>query len=641
MIQLQKITKSFGSRVLFDKLTFQFPEREKIALFGSNGAGKSTLLNIICGLEAADSGEVVKPADARIGYLPQIPNQNPEKSILAECLTGAREIHKLEKKMQELEARLIENDENIFQQYEYVSSRYRLLGGYKLESEASRILKGLGFGDEVFGNPPSSLSGGWRMRLELAKIFLDKPDLLVLDEPTNHLDMPSLVWVESFIKNYEGTVLLVSHDKKLLNVIPTTIVHLLHGDIQVYKGNFDAFVEERDRRMADLLQQKSLLSRRREQMERFVERFGAKATKASQAQSRVKMIAKIRDLESEINIPDEDRKVQIKIPEVKPTGRISYEIKEGSIGYKTTLFSNLSLLIERGSRIAVIGANGVGKSTLIKTIAGEISPLKGEFIPGYQCKTGYFAQNQAEKLDGSLTVLNTVMADSDLGQLDSRSLLGAFLFSGEDVNKTISVLSGGEKSRVGMSVLMAQKPNFLILDEPTNHLDMSSVEALIMALSEFSGTLLFVSHDRYFVDEICTHVLVMYPDGQYLLYEGHLGDYERYAAERGLASIFDFQEKREIETPKDLKSVDYEEKKKEKRKLEKARRDLKKLEENITKLQAKVKGLDKALAEASPLDIGKLSSLSEDREKVQSELHTFEEQWLEISHEIEQSTAEE
>ncbi|MDA9951375.1 ABC-F family ATP-binding cassette domain-containing protein [Oligoflexaceae bacterium] len=626
MIQIKNLSKGYGTRVLFSELTFQFPDGEKIALFGANGAGKSTLLNILCGIETKDGGEIICPQQTRIGYLPQVPNKNPEPTILEECLTGAKEIHRLQLEMNRLEAEFAENKPSTFEQYEQVSSSFRLLGGYKVAAEGSRILKGLGFSEDIFENKPESLSGGWRMRLELAKIFLDNPDFLILDEPTNHLDLPSLVWVEGFLKQYEGTVLLVSHDKKLLNAVPTTIVHLSAGVIQSYKGNFDQFLVEREIRLAEMMQAKSQLAKRRQHMEQFVERFGAKASKASQAQSRVKMIAKIKDLETEINIPENDRSVHFRLPEVKETGRIAYTIKDGAFGYAKPLVEGLNVEMEKSQRVAVVGANGVGKTTLMKTMAAQHPALSGEFEPGYNCQVGYFAQDQGKSLDQKDSVLGAVMGHSDMGQLDARSLLGAFLFSGTDVEKTVKVLSGGEKSRLGMAQLLSQKPNFLILDEPTNHLDMSSVEALLLALGDFKGSMVFVSHDRYFVDELCTHVLVLYNSGEHLLYEGKLSDYESYAAKRGLPHIF--EEEPEKKKKSKSSSKDH---RKEQREAEKSKRAVEKIEKKLAAIDAKIQTAQDLMLSASPTDLKGLADMQSTVDTLNAEKSELENKWLSLT----------
>lgn len=651
MIRIDDVQKSFGQKTILGGVSFHFPEGERIALVGANGTGKTTLLDILTGIQEPDRGELLKPARLNLGYLPQEPNPNPASTVLEELLSGGPGfIQNLVRRHRNAYTIFEKNySEESHRAWDMVDEEFRQHHGYAIEGNARSILNGLGFRETMLDQPPTSLSGGWRMRLELAKIFLNKPNFLILDEPTNHLDLPSLVWVEGWLQNFEGTLLFVSHDQALLRRLPTMTLHLNGGKLTSYKGNFDSFLEEREQRMAEEAAFAENLKKRREHLERFVDRFGAKATKASQAQSKLKMIAKIRDLESGIDGDQALDSMHVSIPLGVHSGREVLTIRGGAVGYTAPLCEGLELLVERGQKIAVIGANGIGKSTLLKTIAQKLTPLAGDFKVGHNVNLSWFAQDQLETLNPNKTVLENVLASStSITQQVARSILGALLFKGDDVNKFVKVLSGGEKARVGLARLLAQHANFLLLDEPTNHLDISSCEILAQAIQNYEGTVMFVSHDRQFIDSVCTHVFAMLPDGRARLFEGGLEDYQRLAKVSGFPNVLqpptikndrgfpsDGSKKTEqIKTSSS--SLTESEISSLRRDLQRSQKKLAEIQVEIDKKSAMVSSLDQELVTCGG-DFQRATKIAAQKTLLQKELETSENQWLELSDSVEKS----
>ncbi len=646
MIALDRVSKSFGTRTVIQEVSFQFPDGERIALIGANGAGKTTLLNMICGTETLDGGQVITPQNTRIGYLPQEPNPNPKGTVLDECVAGARFLASLQVRMERSLAQASEQPEAA-DHYAQAEASFRLHGGYELVSRAQRILHGLGFSEEQQQKSPKDLSGGWRMRLELARVLIDDPEILVLDEPTNHLDLPSLAWVERYLERFRGTVLFVSHDRALLDRLATVTVHLQHGLLRSYPGGFTKFLEQSAAAEAQREAELASLQRKRESMERFVERFGAKASKATQAQSRLKMIARIRAVESDL-APDESvATMSMPLRAGEPSGRSVCEMKELQFGYSRPLTRPLSLLIERGQRIAVIGANGLGKSTLLRTIVGSHRPLGGSAPLGHNVRLAYFAQDQLEVFAPEDELLGAMLRETPLGQAEARHLLGCFLFSGDDVHKRVKVLSGGERSRLGLARALAQNANFLVLDEPTNHLDMASVEILGASLAEFSGTVLFVSHDRQFIDAICTHILALTADGQAMLFPGQLADYARLAVQAGFPNILeDEAENRSTlainSSPESSsnKQSDHQAAKQLKSRKQKLMTQIGKLETQMQSMAQSITDLESQMAAVAPSDFARLQELSGRIQRQNSERDAAEETWLTLSAELEEVSQE-
>ena len=642
MLRLEGLSKRFGARTILDSVSYHFPERTRISLVGANGAGKTTLLNILCDLEAHDAGRIIRPAKVRVGYLPQEPEAHPQDTVILECESGARQLHALEQEIRLAQRRMEEGHKDGVDRYERAETAYRLGGGYSLRARAEEILAGLGFTSQQVQESPLRLSGGWRMRLELAKVFINDPDFLILDEPTNHLDLPSLVWVEDYLTRFRGTLVFVSHDRALLNRLGQVTLHLSHGNLVPYQGSFDDFLEQREAKRLEQQQTKESIERRRADLERFVSRFGAKATKARQAQSRVKMIERLTELSSEI-VPDADEStIHFALPEAQSSGREVLRLKALSTGYARPLASNINLTLERGQRIAIIGRNGIGKSTLLKTVAGDIPQLSGSIELGHNVRFAHFAQDQLEVMDPDASVLDTMLRTSDkLGERTARSLLGSFLFRGEDVFKEVKVLSGGEKSRLALARLLVAEANLLILDEPTNHLDMASVEMLVGALQEFRGSILFVSHDRTFIDALATHIFVMLPDSRHALFAGQLEDYQRLAAQTNFPDVLASAKPAEQASPRapELSSPAKNSQRAREESKEKGRmlKRLAILEADQEKISAMIRATEDAIAAIS--DSGDFASLNprlQELESLKVRLHEVEADWLDISHRLEQ-----
>ncbi len=516
MLHFSNVTKQFGPRVLFREGSFQINPSERVGLVGPNGAGKTTIFRLITHEEGFDSGTVTIPDKVVVGYFSQNIEDMGGRSALEEVKSVHPTYHSTKSRLKELELVLEksgdpdsgiteEQIEKTLAEYGNLQHDFEEIGGYDLESKAQEILTGLGIGPGDYNRPTESFSGGWKMRIALAKILLLSPDLLLMDEPTNHLDMESIIWLEEWLKNYKGALLMTSHDRTFLNRLVTKIVEVAHSRITVYSGNYDFY----DREKAIRLQQLLATQKRQEDMlakeEEFIARFAARASHAAQVQSRVKKLEKIERIE----IPKEEKEINFVWPEPPRGGDEVCKIEnlKKIYGENKLVFQNASAMINRLDRVAVVGVNGAGKSTLLKLIAGQIQPTEGKVVLGQSIKYGYFSQNALDVLHPQSTVLEEVqnrIPNSNLGYI--RNLLGAFKFSQDEADKKVQVLSGGEKSRLVLACILACAPNFLILDEPTNHLDMTSREVLLQAIKDFPGTVIMVSHDRHFLNSITTKV---------------------------------------------------------------------------------------------------------------------------------------
>jgi ATPase subunit of ABC transporter with duplicated ATPase domains len=508
MISFANVSKQYGRQVLFVEASFQLNPGEKAGLVGPNGAGKSTLFRMICGEETADDGVVNVPKKLSIGYFKQEVDEMRGRPVLDEAIAGSGRLGDLHHELLALEQNL--HDEKALARYGEVQEEYQHLGGYELEARAREVLHGLGFSDEQIDGDAGALSGGWKMRVSMARVLLGNFDVLLLDEPTNHLDIESIVWLERYLKSIDATILMTSHDRDFMNRIVSKIVEIDDGDIVTYSGDYDFYVRERELREAN---QEAAYARQQAKLakeQRFIERFTAHAAKAAQVQSRIKMLEKQERVE-----PPRKRKAMkfdFRAPQRSGEDVVQLEGVKKSFGAKP-VYNGFDFHIRRGERWCVMGKNGAGKSTLLKMIAGTLAPDDGNVKLGASLKLGYFAQQSLDLLDPELTVWEQIQKDFPLENVGTlRNLLGAFQFSGDDIDKRIRSLSGGEKSRLVMARMLLDPPNFLVLDEPTNHLDLATKEMLIDALKDFEGTMLFVSHDRTFLRGLSTRVLELSSD---------------------------------------------------------------------------------------------------------------------------------
>ncbi len=523
MIQLSELTKSFGDRVLLDHVTWQIDDRECVGLCGPNGAGKTTLLKMMAGLEEPDSGAILKPAALTVGYLPQDGLTHTGRSLFDEAGSAFGELLAMKSEMHALEARLgdhsipdVEHDA-MLARYSDLQDRFRLGDGYTIELKTATVLQGLGFRPSDFERSTETFSGGWQMRIALAKLLLRQPSLLLLDEPTNHLDLEARNWLEEYLKEYPHAVILVSHDRYFLDAVVTRIADLTLRTLTDYVGNYSAYLMAHEARIEQLRKAKREQDEEVARVKMFIDRFRYQATKASQVQSRIKMLEKVVPIE----VPPERKKIHFNFPACAKSGRTVLELAHVRKAYGSlTVFSDVSLHVERGDRIALVGHNGAGKSTLMRMLSGEEAPDAGLRTEGHNVVPQYFAQDEATRLDPSPTVYETLASGSPHQMVPAiRNILGGFLFSGDDVYKPVRVLSGGERTRLAVARMLLRPSNTLLLDEPTNHLDLDSKDVLLDALADYGGTLIFVSHDRYFVEKLATKIVEV-GGGQIIGYPG-------------------------------------------------------------------------------------------------------------------------
>ena len=529
MIRLDSISKQNGHQILFIEASAAFNKGEKVGLVGPNGAGKSTLFRMMVGQEEPDEGQVVVERGVTIGYFDQDVGEMHGRSAVAEVMDGVGPLSALAAELKELEAAMCEADrddmETIVERYGEVQGRFEELDGYALDGRAREVLAGLSFSQEMMDGDVGALSGGWKMRVALARILLMRPDVMLLDEPSNHLDLESLIWLEKFLKDYEGMLLMTSHDREFMNRIVTKIVEIDGGELTTYSGNLDFYDQQRalkeKQQQAQFDRQQAMLAKEM----RFIERFKARASHAAQVQSRVKNLEKIERVEP----PKRRQTVQFEFPSPPRSGEDVVSIKGVVKRYGSrSIYENFDFMVRRRERWCVMGINGAGKSTLLKLVAGATEPDDGTVALGGSVKMGYFAQHAMELLDGQRTVFQSLEDEfPQAGQGSLRTLAGCFGFSGDDVEKKCRVLSGGEKARLVMAKMLYDPPNFLVLDEPTNHLDMATKEMLITALADYEGTMLFVSHDRHFLAALSNRVLELTPDGIHQYGGGYVEYVER------------------------------------------------------------------------------------------------------------------
>ena len=524
-----KISKSFGGRVLYSNATLQLNAGERWALVGPNGAGKTTLLKIIMGLESADEGTVTFAKDATLGYLEQETELMGDRTALNEVIESAHEIKQWERKVNDLSLKIAETPEGAtlnkyLEDYAHAMERFERLGGYELESRARQILAGLGFPVEDFDKPAKEFSGGWQMRISLSKLLLRRPDVLLLDEPTNHLDLESVQWLERFLSSYDGTVLLVSHDRSFMDACVTHVAALENRMLVTYTGNYSGYLHQREENLEQLRAKRAAQERDIAHMETFIERFRYKPTKAKQVQERVAKVEKIR--EELVVLPEQSHHMHFRFPEPPRTGDTVISLEGVAKSYEDNfVYDNVDLKLYRGDHVALVGPNGAGKSTLMKLIAGKLKPDAGEISLGQNVTEAYYAQHQLEELNPANTVLaelDTVAAGWTTSE--ERRLLGAFLFHGDDVEKRVNVLSGGERARLALAKMLVSPDPLLLLDEPTNHLDIDSVDVLEKALVDFPGTIILISHDEHLVRAVANKVVDI-RDHKVTVYDG---DYDYF-----------------------------------------------------------------------------------------------------------------
>jgi ATP-binding cassette, subfamily F, member 3 len=538
MIQLSGAGKRFGHKLLFENTDWLITPRDRVGLVGANGTGKSTLMKVLAGLDTLDYGSLIVAKGTTAGYLPQDGLSLSGRSVFAECMAVFTELHAMERELESLTHRISELDHTgseyaeVADRYHSLEHEFRTRDGYSIEAEVGRVLMGLGFRKEDWERQTDEFSGGWQMRLALAKLLLQKPNLLLLDEPTNHLDLEARNWLEEYLHNYPHAFVLISHDRYFLDVTVNKIAEIWNKRFWFYTGNYDKFLTQKTQRNEQLQAAYRNQRDRIEQLEVFINRFRYQATKAKQVQSRIKELDKIERIE----VPPEEKTIHFSFPQPKPSGRIVAEFEDvakvypaknsaAANGGEKEVFRGVNFMIEKGDRIALVGVNGAGKSTLIKLLAGAEPPTDGEFRLGHNVQADYFAQDQYKELDPDARMIDDLGAASPRStQTELRSLLGCFLFSEDDVFKKIGVLSGGERGRYALLRLLLHPANFLLLDEPTNHLDLRAKDVLLDALMDYTGTVVFVSHDRYFIDKLATRVFEI-GDEKVEVYPGNYEDY--------------------------------------------------------------------------------------------------------------------
>ncbi len=528
MIQLSDLTKSFGDRVLIDHVTWQIDDGDRVGLCGPNGAGKTTLLKMLAGFDEPDSGGVVRPSTLTIGYLPQDGLSHSGRTVWEEAASAFQPLLDLKTEMHEIEHRLGDasvpqaDHDAMLVRYSDIQDRFRLAEGYNIDLRIATVLRGLGFSQDDAQRPAETFSGGWQMRIALAKLLLGRPNLLLLDEPTNHLDLEARNWLEEYLAAYPYAVILVSHDRYFLDAVVTRITDLNLRKLTDYVGNYSKYVEQRDAMLERLRQAKRDQDEEVARVKMFIDRFRYQATKAAQVQSRIKLLDKVVPIE----VPPERKRIHFTFPACAKSGRAVFELAHVRKAYGgLVVFGDLNLHIERGDRIALVGPNGAGKSTLMRMLSGEEEPDSGTRTLGHQVVMEYFAQDEATRLDPALTVYETLEAGSAHGMVPAiRNILGGFLFSGDDVYKKAGVLSGGERTRLAVARMLLRPSNTLLLDEPTNHLDLDSKDVLLEALEDYGGTLIIVSHDRYFVEKLATKIIEI-GHGEAVVYPGTYAEF--------------------------------------------------------------------------------------------------------------------
>jgi ATP-binding cassette, subfamily F, member 3 len=528
MIQLSNAGKRFGPKVLFQELDWLITPHDRVGLVGANGTGKTTLLKILAGTESLDYGTITQQRGIQSGYLPQDGLSLSGRTVFAECLSVFEHVHQMQREQEDLARRMAEVDhasaeyQQIAERFHRIQAEMQARDGYTIEAEVGTVLNGLGFKKEDWQRRTEEFSGGWQMRIALAKLLLQKPNLLLLDEPTNHLDLETRNWLEQYLVNYPHAYVLISHDRYFLDVTVKKTAEIWNKQVFFYSGNYEKYLAQKAERRAQLEAAYANQKEKIDQLEAFINRFRYQATKAKQVQSRIKELERMEKIE----VPPEEKAIHFSFPQPRPSGRMVAEAKDLGKSYGAKeVFSGVNYVIERGDRIALVGVNGAGKSTLIKLLAGQEQATSGELRLGHNADVDYFAQDQYKALDPNARMLDDLFEAAPRStQTELRSLLGCFLFSEDDVFKTIGVLSGGERNRYALARMLLHPSNFLLLDEPTNHLDLRAKDVLLDSLQKFTGTVVFVSHDRYFIDKLATRVFEI-GEGRVEVFPGNYEDY--------------------------------------------------------------------------------------------------------------------
>ncbi|HGJ3479153.1 TPA: ABC-F family ATP-binding cassette domain-containing protein [Streptococcus pneumoniae] len=631
ILQANKIERSFAGEVLFDNINLQVDERDRIALVGKNGAGKSTLLKILVGEEEPTSGEINKKKDISLSYLAQDSRFESENTIYDEMLHVFNDLRRTERQLRQMELEMGEKSgedlDKLMSDYDRLSENFRQAGGFTYEADIRAILNGFKFDESMWQMKIAELSGGQNTRLALAKMLLEKPNLLVLDEPTNHLDIETIAWLENYLVNYSGALIIVSHDRYFLDKVATITLDLTKHSLDRYVGNYSRFVELKEQKLATEAknyekQQKEIAS-----LEDFVNRNLVRASTTKRAQSRRKQLEKMERLDK----PEAGKKAaNMTFQSEKTSGNVVLTVENTAIGYDGEVLSQpINLDLRKMNAVAIVGPNGIGKSTFIKSIVDQIPFIKGEKRFGANVEVGYYDQTQS-KLTPSNTVLDELWNDFKLTpEVEIRNRLGAFLFSGDDVKKSVGMLSGGEKARLLLAKLSMENNNFLILDEPTNHLDIDSKEVLENALIDFDGTLLFVSHDRYFINRVATHVLELSENGSTL----DLGDYDYYVEKKATAEMSQTEEASTSNQAKEASPVnDYQAQKESQKEVRKLMRQIESLEAEIEELESQNQAISEQMLETNDAD--KLMELQAELDKISHRQEEAMLEWEELSEQV-------
>ena len=603
MLQLKNIDKYFADRRLFAAIDWHIRPTDRIGLCGANGAGKSTLLKLLAGLVEADGGTMQVAKGTTFGYLPQEGLVHQGRSLVVEARSALAQLQLMEKEIRQLESSFkAQTTSAEMEHYAQLQQEFERRGGYLMEAEVGKVLHGLGFSAEDFDKHCDHFSGGWQMRIALAKLLLQRPNLLLLDEPTNHLDLPARDWLEGYLQNYPYAVVLVSHDRFFLDQVVNRIVEVWNGTLTEYPGNYSRYINARDERIAALKAAKQQQDEEIIRIEAFINRFRYQANKAAQVQSRVKQLEKVE----RIFLPPERKKISFSFPAPPKGGRIALSLKGASQHYGALkVLDRIDFDILQGERVALVGPNGAGKSTLMRLLAGVEAPITGRREEGHNLVQAYFAQDQAVTLDSTRSVYAELMADAPVAMVPRlRNILGSFLFSGDDIEKPVKVLSGGERNRLALAKLLLRPANLLLLDEPTNHLDLQSKEVLLEALKKYQGAIVFVSHDRYFVDALASRVVAVggaaidsYPGnyGDFLAARQQLGDLTHSA--KRVEQDADKNSAAEPLEDKDDRLKAHAQRKEEQRRQQRRERELKSLEEHIEQAEGELAELEKTMAQ--------------------------------------------